>query len=293
MSDNPEIRVILATATAGGGFPVYGTAFAAGLRSADPNLVIETRNSAGSLENVQLLARGEVDLGLVSGDTAMEALTAGRATMMVAMYSQPGLFGVLADSPYRSFSDLRGKRIAWGARGSGLVILARQMLGALGVNIERDFDAVMLDRAGDGPAMVMDGRVAALWGAGAGWPGFVALSAGPRGCRFIGPDAAEAARILATDGNMRPMALPTGSYQGQTAPIPSVGSWSMVLARPGLDDAVGYRIGAALRGGHDNMTRLLPQAAETTLENTAAAVADPGLIHPGMRRFLRESGLVP
>ena len=55
----------------------------------------------------------------------------------------------------------------------------------------------------------------------------------------------------------------------------------------------GDRAAAAIRGGHDNMARLLPQASETTLENTAAAVADPGLIHPGMRRFLRDAGLLP
>ncbi len=293
MSDNPNILVSLATATPGGGFPAYGTAFAAGLRSADPNLVIEPRNTAGSLENVGLLARGEVDLALVSGDTAMAALRSGGATLMAAMYAQPGLFGVLADSPITSIAQLRGQRVAWGARGSGFIVLARQVMGGLGLDIERDFDAVLLDRAGDGPAMVMDGRVAALWGGGAGWPGFVALAANPRGLRFVAPDGAERAAILAADANLRPMALPPGSYQGQNAPIPSVGAWSLVLARPGLDEALGLRIAAAIRGGHDNMARLLPQASETTLENTAAVLDDPALIHPGMRRALREAGLLP
>lgn len=293
MSDNPNTTVTLATATPGGGFPAYGTAFAAGLRSADPNLVIETRNTGGSLENVGLLARGEVDLALVSGDTAMAALRGRGATLMAAMYAQPGLFGVLADGPFTSITQLRGERIAWGARGSGFIVLARQVMGGLGLDIERDFQAVMLDRAGDGPAMVTEGRVAALWGGGAGWPGFVALAANPRGVRFVAPDAGERAAILAADRNLRPMALPSGSYQGQPTAIPSVGSWSLVLARPGLEEALGMRIAAAIRGGHDNMARLLPQASETTLENTAAAVDDPALIHPGMRRFLREAGLLP
>ncbi len=294
MTDNPNIHLSLATATPGGGFPAYGTAFAAGLRSADPNLVIEGRNTAGSSENVGLLAKGEVDLGLVAGDLAMCALSNGSGvTLMTAMYSQPGLFGVLADGPLASIAALRGKRIAWGARGSGFIVLARQVMGGMGLDIERDFDAVLLDRAGDGPAMVMDGRVAALWGGGAGWPGFAALAAGPRGVRFVAPDEQERAAILQREPTLRPMSLPPGSYQGQGAPIASVGTWSLVLARPGLPAQMGMRIAAAIRGGHDNLARLLPQAAETTLENTAAAVADHDLIHPGVRRFLREAGLLP
>jgi len=222
----------------------------------------------------------------------MAALRGGGATLMAAMYAQPGLFGVLAGSPFTSIAQLRGQPVAWGARGSGFIVLARQVLGGLGLDIERDFQAVMLDRAGDGPAMVMDGRVAALWGGGAGWPGFVALAAGPRGLRFVVPDAAERAAILAADANLRPMALPPGSYRGQDVAHASVGTWSLVLARPGLDEAWGIRIAAALRAGHENLTRLLPQAGETTLENTAAAVGDPAVIHPGMRRFLREAGLL-
>jgi hypothetical protein len=294
MSDNPNTTLSLATATPGGGFPAYGTAFAQGLRSADPLLVIEPRNTQGSGENVGLLARGEVDLALVAGDIATTALGRGQGiTLMAAMYAQPGFFGVLRDSPLNAIAELRGRRVAWGARSSGFIVLARQIMGGLGLDIERDFEAVFLERAGDGPAMVMDGRVAALWGGGAGWPGFAAIAAGPGGLRFIAPDASERARILAAQPSLRPMVLPAGSYQGQTAPVESVGTWSLVLARPGLPEEVGLRIAAAIRGGAENMARLLPQAAETTLENTAAALADQGLIHPGMRRFLREAGLLP
>src|SRR5207248_8094282 len=84
---------------------------------------------------------------------------------------------------------LRGKPIAFGARGSGLVVLARYVLDGLGLDQERDFQAVYLERAGDGPAMVLDGRVAALWGGGVGWPGFTAVASS--GGRFIAPTPEE------------------------------------------------------------------------------------------------------
>ncbi|MBX9750183.1 MAG: hypothetical protein K5Q68_11300 [Roseococcus sp.] len=67
------LALSLATATPGGGFPAYGAAFAAAVMAADPMLVIEPRNIAGSLENVNLLAEGRVNLGLVAGETATAA----------------------------------------------------------------------------------------------------------------------------------------------------------------------------------------------------------------------------
>ncbi|WP_424811087.1 TAXI family TRAP transporter solute-binding subunit [Roseococcus sp. YIM B11640] len=281
----------LATATPGGGFPAYGEAFAGAVMATDPGLSIQPRNTAGSLENVRLLAEGSVDLGLVAGETAAAALAAGQGvTLLAAMYAQPGLFGLRGDSPIRRIEELKGKPIAWGARGSGFVVLARQVMAGLGLDIERDFQPVLLDRAGDGPAMVMDGRVAALWGGGAGWPGFVTLAR--QGGRFLAPDEAERARIVAADPRLRPMSLPAGSYPGQDASIASVGTWSLVLARPGLPEEVGYRLAAAIHAAHAELGRRLPQASETTSANTAAAIADPALIHPGVRRFLRGLGLV-
>ena len=65
------------------------------------------------------------------------------------------------------------------------------MLDGIGLKQDEDFQSVYLDRAGDGPAMVLDGRAAALWGAGIGWPGFTAMAESPGGARFIAPDASE------------------------------------------------------------------------------------------------------
>src|SRR5439155_1087896 len=133
---------------------------------------------------VPLLEAGQLDIALVQGEVVHEALTGvGRPPadlkILFAMYSTPGMFVVRADSPYRATADLRGKPVAFGARGSGLVILARYVLDGLGLDQERDFQAVYLDRAGDGPAMVLGVRVAALWGGGLGWPGFTAVAKGP------------------------------------------------------------------------------------------------------------------
>lgn len=282
-----KLAVTLATATPGGGFPAYGEAFAGAVMAADPTITVECRNSKGSLENVNLLAEGSVDLGLVAGETATAALNGGKGiTILTAMYATPGMFALRGDAPERTIEELRGKTIAWGARGSGFVVLARQVMAGLGLDIERDFNAILLDRAGDGPAMVLDGRAAALWGGGAGWPGFEGIAKGPHGVRFLPPSPAQCAQVMKADPALQPMSLPAGSYPGQEKAIPSVGTWSLVLARPGLEEEAGYRLASALNAAREDLAKRLPQAAETTGGNTLAAASSPALIHPGVRRFL-------
>jgi TRAP transporter TAXI family solute receptor len=290
--------VTLGTATPGGGFPVYGQALADTIAEADPTLMVRTQNTKGSTENVPLLEAGRLDLALVQGEVAHEALAGiGRPPadlrILAAMYSTPGMFVARGDSEYRAIADLTGRHVAFGARGSGLVILARYVLDGLGLDQTRDFHPVFLDAAGDGPAMVLDGRVAALWGGGIGWPGFAAVARGPAGARFIVPDADGIRRILAKHAFLKPMMVPAGSYPGQTTGLISVGSWSFVMARPTLDETLAYRLARALHHGEAALGARLPQARETTAANTVDAAPRVELIHPGARRYLREIGLLP
>jgi TRAP transporter TAXI family solute receptor len=117
----------------------------------------------------------------------------------------------------------------------------------------------------------------------------MAQSAG--GARFIAPDAAEIARIRAKHSFLKPMIVPAGSYPGQDAAIASVGSWSLILARASLDDEVAYRLARALHRAKDWLAGKLPQARETTVENTVTAAPRPDLIHQGASRYLREIGI--
>lgn len=290
-----KTAISLATATPGGGFPVYGDAFAAVINQTDPTLLLQTRNTKGSAENIPLLESGQVDIALVQGEAAYEAFAGvGRppANMKIiaAMYSSPGFFIVRKDSPYRSMADLRGLPVAFGARGSGLVILARYVLDGIGLEQNRDFQPILLDRAGDGPAMVRDGRAAALWGGGAGWPGFVDLMKGGD-ARFIAPTSDEIGRIVAKHSFLKPITLAAGTYPNQGEPLRSVGSWSFVLARTSLPDDIAYRLARAVHKGEAALAQRLPQAAETTAANTAAAAPRPDMLHPGVLRYLREAGL--
>jgi uncharacterized protein len=291
-----KTAITLGTATPGGGFPLYGNAFAELMNETDPTISIAPRNTKGSNENIPLLEAGQLDIALVAGEPAYEAFAGiGRPRtglkILTAIYSNPGMFVVRADSPYRSIRDLVGKPVAFGARGSGLPILSRYVLDGLGLKQDEDFQSIYLDRAGDGPAMVLDGRAAALWGAGIGWPGFKAVADAPGGARFIAPDDLEIARVRAKHSFLKPLTVPPGSYPNQNAPIHALGSWSYILARENLPDDLAYHLARTVHGIEAAFCKKLAQACETTAANTVAAAPEVTLIHPGVLKYFREIGV--
>src|SRR5512140_2425514 len=90
----PPTTISLGTATLGGGFPLYGNAFAEIINAADPSLSIAPRITRGSNENIPLLEKGELDLALVAGEPAIEAFTGigrppTRIKILTAIYSSP------------------------------------------------------------------------------------------------------------------------------------------------------------------------------------------------------------
>ena len=286
-SSNAQQTLVLATATPGGGFPVFGDAFASVLNAQEPALRIEPKNTKGSTENVPLLEAGQVDLGLVAGELATVALAKpGTALRIVtAMYSSPGMFIVKGDSPYRSISDLKDKPVVLGTEGSGITVLGHTVLDALGVSVNK----IILQKAADGPPMLMDGRAAAVWGAGVGWPAFAAIA--KQGGRFIGPDAGEIKRILAKQPALQAVTIPANSYAGQTQPLHSVGSWSYVFATEKLSVQTAYLLAKAIHRAEPQLAARLEQARETTMANTLAAAPRQDLIHPGVLKYLSEAGL--
>lgn len=286
--------VSLATATPGGGFPLFGDNAAAVINETDASLLVETKNTQGSAENLGLLAEAKFDIGLVTGEAAYEAFAGiGRAPLklpiIAAIYSNPGMFAVRGDSPARNVRDLVGKPIAWGTRASGLTLLGRYVTDGIGLDRDKDFVPHYLEKAGDGPIMVADGRVAALWGGGIGWPGFTAIT--KAGGRFIGLTADEVAKVTAKHNFLKPITVPAGAYEGQKEAVSSVGSWSYILARPTLPDDVAYRLAKALHKGNPALLARLAQARETTPQSTRLAAPSPDMIHPGVRKYLAEIGL--
>lgn len=286
----PPVTLRLGTGTAGGGFQAYADTLAGALRRADPALAITPVPTKGSTENVPLLEQGELDLALATGDVAHAALArpGSRVRALTVAYASPAMFAVRADAPYRRIEDLKGTSVVFGARGSGLVLLVREVLAGVGLDPDRDVRPILLDRAEQGPEMVLSGEASAMWGAGTAWPPFQRIARGPHGARFLAPSPDAVRRITARDSVLRPMTVEAGSYPGQDAPIATLGTWTVVLVRADLPDEVVTRVARALRNAAPELARDA-QLRETTLANTVASLPASDL-HPAVRHFLEGEG---
>jgi TRAP transporter TAXI family solute receptor len=289
-------RLTLGTAIAGGAVSNYGIAFIDGLRQVDPLMDIKAVNTQGIQDNVALLEQGKLDLALVFGEVAHE-LFAGigrpptRLKVISVMYSTPGMFVVRADSRYRSITDLKGRRVVWNIRNGGLALQGRYVVDGLGLDPEKDFEPVYVEKLSDGPEMVIEGTVAALWGGGYRWPGFITVASNTRGARFIAPNEKEIARIREKHPFLARLVVPAGLYPGQHDPIPTVGTWSYVLARADLEEAPGFRLAASLHK-LERANLLNKTLVESTIKNTLSAVSSPDMLHPGVLAYYRKAGLV-
>ena len=289
-------KVSVGTASEGGAFVLYGGALVDALKSVEPSLDMREHTTRGTLDNVPMLERGELDIGFAFGEVVHELLTGAagattKLTVISVMYPTPGMFAVRADSRFRSIADLQGRPVVWNARGSGLAVQGRYVMDGMGLDVDTFFESIYTERLTEGPTMVVDGTASALWGGGLRWPGFVTIANNPNGVRFVVPTAEETDRIVAKYDFLRRFTVQAGLYAGQSEPIHSVGSWSFILGRPDLDEAIGYRVAAGLhraeRGG------LSPrQLGQSTAKNTLAAVPSLDVLHPGVRRFYKEQGLI-
>jgi TRAP transporter TAXI family solute receptor len=165
------------------------------------------------------------------------------------------------------------------------------MLDGIGMKPELDFQQVILDKAADGPHLVLDKKGEALWGAGVGWPGFMKVANGPAGARFVAPSAEQIKQILPKHPHLEPMSVPASTYKGQDMQIDSVGLWLLILVRPDVPDDVVYRLARAIHHPESELTKQLKQGRFTKVQNTVAQVPSARL-HPGAVRYFREAGFM-
>lgn len=286
--------IILGTATPGGGFELYGNVLAEVINDADASLHVIARNTRGSRQNIPLLEQGTLDVALVASLPAREAFEGvdrpqpTPLKIVTAIYPTFGAFAVKGDSPAQTFSDLVGERVAWGTRSSGLTLLGEYVTDALGLDRDKDFEAVYLERAGQGAPLVLEGEVAAQWGGGVGWPNFTKIM--EAGGRLVGISDDQAQQISAKYPFLQPLTIPAGSYPGQSEPLKTVGSYSFLLARADLPEELVYRLTKAIHHAQPELARRLTQGRDTLPKNTWKASGDPDRLHPGARRYLAELG---
>lgn len=267
-----------------------------------PGLIAVAQSTGGSVDNIAGLARGTLDLALCQADIAYWARTgsavyeeAGPMPGLVALarlYDEKAHLVVRADSPIKRFEDLRGARVALGAKGSGTLVDARLLLEAHGM-AETDVEAVH-DQPGPAADLLVADEIDAFFFIGAAPVTVVKELAETIPVRLLPLDGPAVAAMIDRHAYMTPGAIPAAAYAGVSAAVPTVSVGAVLLTTEGaMDEQTAYAVTRAL--WHPNTRPLLRAAATDDMMMTAAlAPRGTGIpLHPGAQRYYEEAGYLP
>jgi len=123
----PPREITIATGGTSGAYYAFAKRYHETL--ARQGIKLNVLKSAGSIENIQLLASGKADVAFVQGGTG-NAQANPDLVSLGSLYFEPLWVFVRADLPVKTLSHLRGLKIAAGAQGSGTWAVAKRLLEA-------------------------------------------------------------------------------------------------------------------------------------------------------------------
>ena len=264
-----------------------------------PGLIAVAQSTQGSVQNVELIGRGQLEAGLSQSDIAYWAQTGtstfvqrGRVEELRAvanLYAEHIHLVVPWDSPITKVAELRGKRVSLGELSSGTLVDAKLILAAYGLG-EADLDPVYAtpDLASDD---LIAGKLDAYFLiAGAPAPAIAEL-ASQRDIRLIPIEGPEADKLLADTKFFSRATIPANVYAGVEATATLAVSAQLVVSAR-LPEELVHSMARAI--WHPATRALLdsghPQGRNIRIETALDGLAIP--LHPGAERFYKESGRI-
>ncbi|MCG6956483.1 MAG: TAXI family TRAP transporter solute-binding subunit [Gemmatimonadetes bacterium] len=279
----------IGTGGTGGIYYPLGGALANRLSLADTTRQYTAEVTGGSVENVNRVVAGQIDLGFALSVTAYEAYHGGddfpdpetRLRVVAPLYPNVTHILVPASSSARSLADLEGKKISVGSAGSGTEQISRQLLQAYGLTYD-DITPRYLSFT-ESAAALQDGAIDAAI-ISVGIPAAAVLEATTTdGARLLGISADELAVLKSRYPYYAAGVIPAGAYPGVDAPIPTVAMMNWVVARDDLDGQVAESLLDILDKDRASLERVHEMAKQIDLSRLADA---PIPLHPAAERWV-------
>jgi hypothetical protein len=280
-------------ATTGTYFPL-GNAFANVWSTRVERVSVMSHSTSGSIENIQLMRRRELDLAIAQSDVVAAAINGTGSFLghpcpnlrvLMSLYPEVVQIVVLADSGIENISHLRGRRVIVGAPGSGNAITSIELMSVFGMTAG-EFEPVYISYDEALQAMERHDYDAAI--VIAGTPTRMISELQRRvPVRILTLTSPETASLTAALPYLAAVNLPAATYQGQNEPVTTVALMAMLIASSRLADDVAENL---CRGIFDNLEYLKTiheRARDVSLKTMMNGIPQ-GYAHPGALRFYRE-----
>ena len=260
----------------------------------DMNVTAQT--TGGSVENVRLINKKDVELALAQSDTLDQAWNGMEAfkepfkgmSAIATMFPEIVQIVVRADSPIKTFPDLKGKKVGVGAPGSGTEASYRQTLDAYGMKRE-DVNSQYLSFAESAEAF-KDKHIDAFYVI-AGIPVSAIMDVSMQNDIRILPLSADiSAKLIQKYPFLAAAKIPANTYRGQTEDVPTVAVNSVLIAGNQLKPEVVYNLTKVLFENQPQLAAAHAKGKELNLQRAVMGVSIP--FHPGAVKYYQEKGLM-
>ncbi|OJV64427.1 MAG: C4-dicarboxylate ABC transporter substrate-binding protein [Clostridiales bacterium 38-18] len=278
--------------TAGTYFPLGG-AFAEIWNNNIKGINATAQSTGASVANINLLIDGEVEVVIVQNDTALYAHDGvqmfdgqpfEKLRGLATLYSEP-LQIVTTDPTIKTVADLKGKKVAVGAIGSGVEANARQIIAAAGMDFEKDIDPKFLSFA-EASSGLKDKQVDAAF-LTAGIPTAAIQDLSAQNDVFIVAIDGDVAEALKSDYKFfTDYVIPANTYKGQTEDVPTLTVKSMLCVSADMDEKLAYELTKQIYENLDRVVLAHNVGKYITKETAQDAMSVP--LHPGAERYFNE-----
>ncbi|MBR3624664.1 MAG: TAXI family TRAP transporter solute-binding subunit [Selenomonadaceae bacterium] len=291
-SAKKEYLSIATGGTAGTYYPIGG-AIAEILNKNVPNVNASAESTGATVANINMLKEESVDLAIVQNDIVFYALNGtemfkdkkvANLQGLMSLYPETCQFVTLESSGIKSIADLKGKRVAVGAAGSGVEANVRQILAAYGVSFD-DIEAQYLSFA-EGANALKDGNVdvACLT---AGYPtASVQDISSQHKIRLLPVSKEKADELIAKYPFYTKTIIPAGAYAGFDENVETVSVMAMLVATDKLSADLGGKITEAVFKNLDRMQAAHSVGKYITKENALKGMSLP--MNKGAEDYLKK-----
>ncbi|GEO13408.1 TAXI family TRAP transporter solute-binding subunit [Microvirga aerophila] len=248
-----------------------------------------------SVENLTLLQQGKGEIGFTLGDSLALGWAgdeeAGFKTKldklrgMTAIY--PNYIQIVAskESGIKTLADLKGKRLSVGAPKSGTELNARAILQGAGLTY-KDLGKVEYLPFGESVELMKNRQLdATLQSAGLGVSSIRDLATSvPIVVVEIPADVVQKVGSPYIGAN-----IPAGTYEGQTAAVPTAAVVNYLVTHSGVKDETVYQMTKAIYESLPDLAAAHAAARDIKLESALTGMPVP--MHPGAQRYFDEKGI--
>lgn len=287
------VTIRLSTGFRSGNFRPFSEALAKSYGQLMPDLRIQQVDTSGSLDNIQGLEDGAIDIGLSQAGIAYMAYNgrlrqsarAMRAIRGIAILNSSAVQLLVGPrSRIRSIDELVGRRVGVGPDGSGAAVIAQAVLhGYFSPGAVDEINATVPQTT----SMLLADTIDAAFTVSS-VPNEDVKHMTDAGARLIPIRGPRINQLRTIYPFFRSEIIAAGSYHGMDQPSHTLSVDVVLLARAGLDDVIVRRLTAGLFRMLPQLNAELPFLKGMVPER---APATPVPLHPGAALYYREREL--